>query len=144
VTTYERAACFLAIWQPVGRICENPHPVKNSNSLVAPVSDAQNIEALLGTKTICTYYRTIRRSSITAGHVGRPRPLLYGGVFLNPFLVSVELVPIDGLEAGSMPVVKAYVGLATQDPSARRFTTVRPARSAGTPWACGGNVCSAG
>src|SRR5258708_17125461 len=56
-------------------------------------------------------------------------PLLYGAYALNPFLVSVELVPMMMVKQGQVAVIKAYVGLATQDTSGEEFkygSLVRP------------------
>jgi len=56
-------------------------------------------------------------------------PLLYGAYALNPFLVSVELVPMMIVKQGQVAVIKAYVGLATEDTSGAEFkygSLVRP------------------
>ena len=56
-------------------------------------------------------------------------PLLYGAYNLNPFLVSVEMVPMLVVNQGEVAVVKAYVGLATEDTSGAEFkfgSLVRP------------------
>jgi hypothetical protein len=55
--------------------------------------------------------------------------LLYGAYNLNPFLVSVELVPMLVINQGQVAVVKAYFGLATEDTSGVEFkfgSLVRP------------------
>jgi regulator of protease activity HflC (stomatin/prohibitin superfamily) len=48
-------------------------------------------------------------------------PLLYGAFALNPFLVSVEIAPMLVVKQGEVGVVKAYVGLPTQDVSGAEF-----------------------
>ncbi|GAH77209.1 unnamed protein product, partial [marine sediment metagenome] len=48
-------------------------------------------------------------------------PVLYGAYALNPFLVSVELVPMLVVEQGQVAVIKAYVGLVTKDTSGAAF-----------------------
>jgi len=56
-------------------------------------------------------------------------PILYGAYNLNPFLVRVEKVPMLVVEQGQVAVVKAYVGLATEDQSGTDFkygSIVRP------------------
>jgi len=56
-------------------------------------------------------------------------PLLYGAYNLNPFLVAVEIVPMLVVNQGEVAVVKAYIGLATEDTSGIEFkfgSLVRP------------------
>ena len=56
-------------------------------------------------------------------------PLLYGAYNLNPFLVAVELVPMLVVNQGEVAVIKAYVGLSTEDTSGAQFkfgSLVRP------------------
>ncbi len=48
-------------------------------------------------------------------------PLLYGQYMLNPFLVSVELREMLVVRQGEVAVVKAYVGLPTEDTSGEEF-----------------------
>src|SRR5262249_61199269 len=48
-------------------------------------------------------------------------PLLYGAYALNPFLVGVELVPMMVVKQGEVAVIKAYVGLVSQDTSGANF-----------------------
>ncbi|MEK7433612.1 MAG: SPFH domain-containing protein, partial [Cyanobacteriota bacterium] len=48
-------------------------------------------------------------------------PLLYGAYALNPFLIQVELVPMLIINQGQVAVIKAYVGLPTQDTSGSDF-----------------------
>ncbi len=54
---------------------------------------------------------------------------MYGAYNLNPFLVSVEMVPMLVVNQGEVAVLKAYVGLATEDTSGADFkfgSLVRP------------------
>ena len=48
-------------------------------------------------------------------------PLLYGAYNLNPFLVAVEMMPMLVVQQGQVAVMKAYVGLATEDTSGADF-----------------------
>ena len=55
--------------------------------------------------------------------------LRYGAYNFNPFLVPVELVPMLVVNQGEVAVIKAYVGLATEDTSGADFkfgSLVRP------------------
>ena len=77
-----------------------------------------------------TTIRTSSPSSTNGGRIGLQHdPLLYGAYTLNPFLVSVEMVPMLVVNQGQVAVVKAYVGLATEDTSGADFkfgSLVRP------------------
>jgi uncharacterized membrane protein YqiK len=48
-------------------------------------------------------------------------PLLYGSYLLNPFLVRVELRQMLVVRQGEVAVIKAYVGLPTEDTSGEEF-----------------------
>jgi uncharacterized membrane protein YqiK len=48
-------------------------------------------------------------------------PLLYGSYLLNPFLVKVELREMLVVRQGEVAVIKAYVGLPTEDTSGEEF-----------------------
>ena len=94
-------------------------------------TDAHNIEALLGSKnSLHNNYQDFQAFLEHGGHIGLQHdPLLYGAYALNPFLVSVELVPMLMVKQGQVAVIKAYVGLATQDTSGAEFkfgSLVRP------------------
>jgi uncharacterized membrane protein YqiK len=94
-------------------------------------TDAHIIEALLGSKNnLHNNYQDFQAFLEHGGHIGLQHdPLLYGAYALNPFLVSVELVPMLMVKQGQVAVVKAYVGLATQDTSGAEFkfgSLVRP------------------
>ncbi|MDY6795100.1 MAG: SPFH domain-containing protein [Actinomycetota bacterium] len=89
------------------------------------------IETLLGTKNgVHNNYQDYQAFLDNGGRIGLQHdPLLYGAYNLNPFLVSVELVPMLVVEQGQVAVIKAYVGLATIDTSGTEFkfgSLVRP------------------
>jgi regulator of protease activity HflC (stomatin/prohibitin superfamily) len=93
--------------------------------------DLEIIEALLGSKnTLHNNYQDFQAFLDNGGKIGLQHdPLLYGAYALNPFLVSVELVPMLVVEQGQVAVIKAYVGLPTQDISGAEFkfgSLVRP------------------
>src|SRR5262249_59077467 len=93
--------------------------------------DTHVIEALLGSKNnLHNNYQDFQAFLDHGGHIGLQHdPLLYGAYALNPFLVSVELVPMLIIKQGQVGVIKAYVGLATQDTSGADFkygSLVRP------------------
>ena len=93
--------------------------------------DAEIIESLLGSKNyLHNNYQDFQAFLDNGGKIGLQHdPLLYGAYALNPFLVSVELVPMLVVEQGQVAVIKAYVGLVTQDTSGPDFkfgSLVRP------------------
>jgi len=93
--------------------------------------DLEIIEALLGSKNhLHNNYQDFQAFLDNGGKIGLQHdPLLYGAYALNPFLVSVELVPMLVVEQGQVAVIKAYVGLPTQDISGAEFkfgSLVRP------------------
>jgi len=95
------------------------------------VEDPQIIETLLGNKNnLHNNYQDYQKFLDNGGKIGLQHdPLLYGAYALNPFLVSVELVPMLVIEQGQVAVIKAYVGLVTQDTSGPEFkfgSLVRP------------------
>ncbi len=95
------------------------------------VTDAEIIDLLLGSKNnLHNNYQDYQAFLDNGGRIGLQHdPLLYGAYALNPFLVSVELVPMLVVEQGQVAVVKAYVGLVTQDTSGPDFkfgSLVRP------------------
>jgi hypothetical protein len=97
----------------------------------ANATDAHLIEALLGSKNnLHNNYQDFQAFLEQGGRIGLQHdPLLYGAYALNPFLVSVELVPMLVVKQGQVAVIKAYVGLATQDTSGAEFkygSLVRP------------------
>jgi len=95
------------------------------------VEDGQIIETLLGNKNhLHNNYQDFQAFLDNGGRIGLQHdPLLYGAYALNPFLVSVELVPMLVVKQGEVAVIKAYVGLVTQDTSGAEFkfgSLVRP------------------
>jgi hypothetical protein len=97
----------------------------------AGTTDAEVIEVLLGNKNNAhNNYQDFQAFLDHGGHIGLQNdPLLYGAYALNPFLVSVEFVPMLVVQQGQVAVMKAYVGLATQDTSGAEFkfgSLVRP------------------
>jgi len=94
-------------------------------------TDHNLIEAILGSKNEKhNNYQDFQSFLDNGGRIGLQHdPLLYGAYNLNPFLVSVELVPMLVVEQGEVAVIKAYVGLVTQDTSGVEFkfgSLVRP------------------
>ncbi|HYM09575.1 MAG TPA: SPFH domain-containing protein [Bryobacterales bacterium] len=94
-------------------------------------ADAELMEKLLGTKqALHNNYQDFQAFLDHGGRIGLQHdPLLYGAYALNPFLVSVEVVPMLVVQQGQVAVIKAYVGLATQDTSGAEFkfgSLVRP------------------
>jgi hypothetical protein len=93
--------------------------------------DADLVEAILSVKNdLHNNYQNFQAFLDSGGRIGLQHdPLLYGAYNLNPFLVSVELVPMLVVNQGEVAVVKAYVGLATEDTSGAEFkfgSLVRP------------------
>jgi hypothetical protein len=95
------------------------------------VEDAHLAEVLLGSKNgIHNNYQNFQAFLDHGGRIGLQHdPLLYGAYAINPFLVRVERVPMIVVKQGQVAVVKAYVGLVSQDTSGAEFkfgTLVRP------------------
>src|SRR5215470_6941359 len=93
--------------------------------------DSDLVEAILSVKNeVHNNYQDFQTFLDRGGRIGLQHdPLLYGAYNLNPFLVSVELVPMLVINQGEVAVVKAYVGLATEDTSGTEFkfgSLVRP------------------
>ncbi len=93
--------------------------------------DARLIETILGSQNDRhNGYQDFQRFLDLGGRIGLQHdPLLYGAYNLNPFLVRVEEVPMLVVEQGQVGVIKAYVGLPTQDTSGAEFkfgSLVRP------------------
>ncbi len=94
-------------------------------------TDSDIIEVLLGSKNhLHNNYQDFQAFLDHGGKIGLQHdPLLYGAYALNPFLVSVERVPMLLVKQGQVAVIKAYVGLVTQDTSGSEFkfgSLVRP------------------
>jgi uncharacterized membrane protein YqiK len=97
----------------------------------ANATDGQTIEVLLGNKNnLHNNYQDFQAFLDSGGRIGLQHdPLLYGAYALNPFLVSVELVWMLVVQQGQVAVIKAYVGLPTEDISGSDFkfgSLVRP------------------
>ncbi len=95
------------------------------------LTDFQLMAAILGSKnTLHNNYQDFQQFLDAGGKIGLQHdPLLYGAYNLNPFLVRVEQVPMLVVEQGQVAVIKAYVGLPTQDTSGIDFkfgSLVRP------------------
>jgi regulator of protease activity HflC (stomatin/prohibitin superfamily) len=93
--------------------------------------DLELIELLLGNKNdLHNNYQDFQEFLDNGGKIGLQHdPLLYGAYALNPFLVGVELVPMLVVMQGQVAVIKAYVGLSTEDTSGVEFkfgSLVRP------------------
>jgi len=93
--------------------------------------DAEIIETLLGNRNeLHNNYQDFQAFLSKGGKIGLQHDtLLYGAYALNPFLLSVEIVPMLVIQQGQVAVMKAYVGLVTQDTSGPEFKfgfVVRP------------------
>ncbi len=94
-------------------------------------TDARLIETILGSQNDRhNAYQDFQKFLDLGGKIGLQHdPLLYGAYNLNPFLLRVEEVPMLVIEQGQVAVMKAYVGLPTQDTSGAEFkfgSLVRP------------------
>jgi regulator of protease activity HflC (stomatin/prohibitin superfamily) len=94
-------------------------------------SNMQLIEAILGSKNeLHNNYQDFQAFLDNGGKIGLQHdPLLYGAYTLNPFLVSVDFVPMLVVEQGEVAVIKSYVGLVSEDISGVEFkfgTLVKP------------------
>ena len=95
------------------------------------ISNASMIELLLGSQNDKhNNYQDYQKFLTEGGTMGLQHdPLMYGAYALNPFLVRVEKAPMLVVQQGQVAVVKAYVGLATEDVSGDDFkfgSLVRP------------------
>lgn len=93
--------------------------------------DADIVDKLLGSKNnLHNNYQDFQAFLENGGKIGLQHdPLLYGAYALNPFLVRVESVPMLVVLQGQVAVIKAYVGLSTEDTSGAEFkfgSLVRP------------------
>ncbi len=94
-------------------------------------SDPEVIEHILGSKnSLHNNYQDFQAFLDHGGKIGLQHdPLLYGAYALNPFLVNVDLVPMLVVQQGQVAVIKAYVGLVSDDTSGADFkfgSLVRP------------------
>ena len=99
----------------------------------ANVQDDHMVEVLLGHKNdLHNNYQDFQAFLDKGGRIGlQYDPILYGAYNLNPFLVSVEMVPMLVVKQGEAAVIKSYVGLVTEDTSGESFkfgSLVRPGR----------------
>lgn len=105
--------------------------VEEMEKAESAVTDHEMIETILGTKNdVHNNYQDFQAFLDRGGRIGLQHdPLLYGAYNLNPFLISVKLVPMLVVEQGQVAVIKSYVGLVTQDTSGAEFkfgSLVRP------------------
>ena len=99
----------------------------------ANAPDGDLIERLLGSKNdLHNNYQDFQAFLDHGGRIGLQHdPLLYGAYALNPFLISMEVVPMLVVNQGEVAVIKAYVGMSTQDTSGAEFkfgSLVKPGR----------------
>ena len=99
--------------------------------VLSSATDARLIETILGNQNDRhNAYQDFQKFLDLGGKIGLQHdPLLYGAYNLNPFLVRVEEVAMLVIEQGQVAVIKAYVGLPTQDTSGTEFkfgSLVRP------------------
>jgi len=126
VTTYEGEPL------PSGDIASRLGGFEDVSAMeVKGANDLELIEGLLGSKNkLHNNYQDYQEFLDNGGKIGLQHdPLLYGAYALNPFLVSVELVPMLVVLQGQVAVIKAYVGLSTEDTSGDQFkfgSLVRP------------------
>lgn len=85
--------------------------------------DAKLIETIFACKNhLHNNYQDFQLFLDHGGKIGLQHdPILYGAYALNPFLVSVEMVPMLMVNQGQVAVIKAYVGMVTQDTSGAEF-----------------------
>ncbi len=86
-------------------------------------SPIQIIQAVLKAKNdLHDNYQDYQRFLDNGGCIGLQHdPVLYGSYLLNPFLVKVELREMLVVRQGEVAVIKAYVGLPTEDTSGTEF-----------------------
>ncbi|MFA5853534.1 MAG: SPFH domain-containing protein [Patescibacteria group bacterium] len=99
----------------------------------ADCKDSDLSEALLGSQNKQhNNYQNFQAFLDAGGKIGvQHDPLLSGAYALNPFLVRVERVPMLVVNQGEVAVVKAFVGLMTEDVSGAGYkhgSLVRPGR----------------
>lgn len=86
-------------------------------------SDADIADVLIGNKNrLHNNYQDFQAFLDNGGKIGLQHdPLLYGAYTLNPYLVRVETVPMLVVKQGEVAVIKAAVGLPTEDTSGENF-----------------------
>ncbi len=110
---------------PAGAIASRLGEFKDVSELEAKegVTDFELMSLILGSKNDQhNNYQDFQKFLQAGGKIGLQHdPLLYGAYNLNPFLIRVEQVPMLVVEQGQVAVIKAYVGLPTQDTSGANF-----------------------
>lgn len=86
-------------------------------------SDADIADVLIGNKNrLHNNYQDFQAFLDNGGKIGLQHdPLLYGAYTINPYLVRVEPVPMLVVGQGEVAVIKAAVGLPTEDTSGAEF-----------------------
>jgi hypothetical protein len=86
-------------------------------------SDAETADVLIGNQNERhNNYQDYQKFLDAGGRIGLQHdPLLYGSYALNPYLVRVETVPMLVVKQGEVAVIKAAVGLPTEDVSGDEF-----------------------
>jgi regulator of protease activity HflC (stomatin/prohibitin superfamily) len=85
--------------------------------------ESKLIEAILTSKNAGhNSYQDFQLFLDLGGKIGLQHdPLVYGAYNLNPFLVAVEIKPMLVVQQGQVAVVKAFIGLPTEDKSGSDF-----------------------
>ncbi|MGB2714255.1 MAG: SPFH domain-containing protein [Vicinamibacterales bacterium] len=86
-------------------------------------SDGEIADVLIGNQNERhNNYQDYQKFLDAGGRIGLQHdPLLYGSYALNPYLVHVETVPMLVVKQGEVAVIKAAVGLPTEDVSGDEF-----------------------
>lgn len=114
-------ACRLGGWGDIEKM------------LATEVADAEVIAKIFASQnSVHNNYQNMQAFFNAGGRRGLQHdPLMPGHYALNPFLVSVEIEPMLEVNQGEVEVVKAFVGLKTEDISGTEFKhgqIVRPGR----------------
>ncbi len=125
VTTYEGEPLLA------GDIASRIGGFGEIRALEAVQGDIDIIEAVLGSKNSAhNNYQDFQTFLDSGGKIGLQHDvLLYGAYNLNPFLISVQKVPMLVVEQGEVAVIKSYVGLPSESVTGEEFkfgTLVRP------------------
>ncbi|HVP38953.1 MAG TPA: SPFH domain-containing protein [Candidatus Saccharimonadales bacterium] len=85
--------------------------------------ELQLIEAILNSKNVGhNSFQDFQVFLDQGGRIGLQHdPLVYGAYNLNPYLVSVEIKPMLVVQQGQVAVIKAFIGLPTEDKSGSDF-----------------------
>ena len=108
------------------------------------VSDAEIIDVLLGRKNeLHNNYQDFQKFMDAGGRIGLQHdPLLYGAYLLNPFLVSVEMVPMLVVRQGEVAVIKSLRGSPHPRHLGRRRVQVRLDRATRATEGSGRSRCA--